>query len=333
VAITIRDVAREAGVSTATVSRALRGLGNVDPVTKEHVRRVADRLDYVISPSASRLASGRTGTVAVLTPSISRWYFATLLAGVERVVQEADVDLLLHTVGDPLEPVPSLAERRMRSRVDGVLVLGLPPANPDVTGLVRRGFPVILVGTRLAGVSSVAIDDVEGARVATQHLVNLGHRRVGLIGGRLGQGPFLPEVDRLAGYRQVLRAANLCIEAPLQVPGNFTKAGGEAAMNTLLAQSEPPTAVFAMSDEMAFGAMRALRRHGLRAGPDLALVGFDGHDMADLMELTTVSQPVEDLGEQGARDLLALLADPTRECTDRTVSTSLHVRATTAPPR
>ena len=122
-----------------------------------------------------------------------------------------------------------------------------------------------------------------------KHLVNLGHRRIGLIGGRSGSGPFLPEVDRGTGYVDVLAGVDLAeasLDAGLQVPGNFTTAGGEEAMNTLLAQSEPPTAVFAMSDEMAFGAMRALRRHGLRAGADLALVGFDGHDMADLMDLT-----------------------------------------------
>ncbi len=332
-AITIRDVAREAGVSTATVSRALRGLGNVDPVTREHIRRVADRLDYVISPTASSLASGRTGSVAVVTLSISKWYFATLLAGVERVMQEADVDVLLHTVRDLAVASPALAERRIRSRVDGVLVLGVPPESPDVTGLVGRGFPMIVVGSRITGVSSVAIDDQDGARSATQHLVNLGHRRIGVIGGRPGPGPFLPELDRLTGYLEVLGAAGLCVEPRLQVPGNFTLAGGEEAMNSLLALSEPPTAVFAMSDEMAFGAMRALRRHGLRAGPDLALVGFDGHDMVDLLELSTVSQPVVDLGEQGARELLALLACPGKECTERTLATSLQVRGSTAAPR
>jgi DNA-binding LacI/PurR family transcriptional regulator len=305
----------------------------VDPVTREHIRRVADRLDYVISPAASRLASGRTGTVAVLAPSISKWYFATLLAGVERVVQEADVDLLLHTVGDPTVPSPSVAARRMRSRVDGVLVMGLPASNPDVRVLAGNRFPVVLIGTRVPGITSVAIDDADGGRVATQHLVNLGHTRIGLIGGRLGRGPFKPELDRQAGYAAVLREAGLCVDPTLHVPGNFSTAGGELAMNTMLAQSEPPTAVFAMSDEMAYGAMRALRRHGLRAGPDLALVGFDGHDMADLMELTTVSQPVEDLGEHGARELLAMLAIPTKDCTERTLPTVLEVRRSTAGAR
>lgn len=331
--ITIRDVAREAGVSTATVSRALRGLGNVDPVTREHICRVADRLDYVISPTASRLAGGRTGAVAVLSPHISKWYFATALAGVERVMRESDIDLLVHTVGDSPYPQPTLAERRMRSRVDGVLVLGTLGDSADVSALVERRLPLALIGTRRQGVSSVAIDDVEAARMGTQHLVNLGHRRIGLIGGRPGNAPFQPEEDRRAGFTEVLEAAGLCVDPRLQAPGNFTTAGGEDAMNTLLAQSAPPTAVFALSDEMAYGAMRALRRHGMRAGHDLALVGFDGHDMADLMELSTVSQPVEDLGEQGARNLLAVLAAPDGEGEERILPTTLQVRASSAPPR
>jgi DNA-binding LacI/PurR family transcriptional regulator len=332
--MTIRDVAREAGVSTATVSRALRGLGNVDPATREHVLRVADRLDYVVSPGASGLASGRTGSVAVLTPTISRWYFGTVLGGVERVMREADVDLLLHTVGDdPTMSAPPVAERRLRRRVDGVLVLGLPVTSPDVVGLLRRRFPVTLIGARISGVSSVAIDDTQGARVATQHLVNLGHRRIAIIGGRPRTVRSLPEDSRMVGYLEVLHAAALPEDAQLQVPGYFTPAGGEEAMNALLALPEPPTAVFAMSDGMAFGAMRALRRHGLHAGTDVALVGFDGHDMADLMDLTTVSQPVEELGEEGAQQLLALLADPEREFEQRTLATTLKVRGSTGPPR
>jgi len=329
VTLTIRDVAREAGVSTATVSRALRGLGNVDPVTAEHVRRVADRLDYVVSATASRLASGRTGSVAVVTPAISRWYFATLLTGVERVMQEADMDLLLHRSADPKVSSPALADRRLRSRVDGVLVLSLPSTSPDVVALRRRRMPVTLIGSRLAGLSSVTIDDVEGARLATQHLVNLGHQRIALIGGAPGPGPFIPEVSRLEGYLEVLEQAGLKADARLQVPGNFTMAGGEAAMNSLLALRRPPSAVFCMSDEMAFGALRALRRHGLTAGADMALVGFDGHDMADLLDLTTVAQPVEELGEAGARDLLGRLADETAGPVERILPTTLVVRGST----
>jgi LacI family transcriptional regulator, repressor for deo operon, udp, cdd, tsx, nupC, and nupG len=133
--MTIRDVAREAGVSTATVSRALRGLPNVDPITREHVRRVADRLDYVISPAASRLASGRAGSIAVITPFVARWYFSKVLNGVERVLQRSDLDLLLYSTGDPSEPHRVPPHRRLRRRVDAVLVIGLPADIPDLREL------------------------------------------------------------------------------------------------------------------------------------------------------------------------------------------------------
>lgn len=327
--ITAREVAREAGVSTATVSRALRGLSNVDPATRDLVLKVAERLDYVLSPTASRLASGRTDSIAVITPSISRWYFATQLEGIERVMQEAQIDMLLHTVGDESLPGLGLADRRLRSRVDGVLVLGLPHTSPQVTALVNRGLPFVLVGSVLAGVSSVSIDDTLGGRLATQHLINLDHQRIGLIAGDPASNPFLPETNRKAGYVAALKDAGLPHDPRLTVPGYFARTGGEQAMNALLAAAEPPTAVFAMSDEMAFGALRALHAHGLAAGRDVSLIGFDGHEMANLLDLTTVRQPVAQLGELAAEDLVARLADPSLAAKQRVLPTTLEVRSST----
>jgi len=331
--MTIRDVAREAGVSTATVSRALRGLPNVDPITREHVRRVADRLDYVISPAASRLASGRAGSIAVITPFVARWYFSKVLNGVEKVLQRSDLDLLLYSTGDPSEPHRVPPHRRLRRRVDAVMVIGLPVDVPDVQELLDLDLPVTLIGSRSAGVSSVSIDDVEGARMATQHLVNLGHERIGLISGRPLPTPFLPENDRLAGYSQALAASGLQADPALQVPGFFTIEGGEHAMTAQLAQRTPPTAVFAMSDEMAFGALRALRRHGLQPGADVSVVGFDGHEMADLLDLTTVCQPAEEIGSVAARCLLDLLDHPEHVPQALRLPTQMYVRGSTAVRR
>ena len=146
-AMTIRDIAREAGVSTATVSRALRGLPNVDPTTRHHVMSVAERMDYVISPTASRLATGRTRAIAVITPFVARWYFATVLMGAERVFHEADFDLLLFGTGEPSEPHRVPSHRRLRHKADGFLVLSLDPESEDVRGLFDLDLPVVLVGT------------------------------------------------------------------------------------------------------------------------------------------------------------------------------------------
>lgn len=278
--ITIRDVAEAAGVSTATVSRALRGLPHVDEATRDRVQRIAQELDYVVSPSASRLASGRTGCIAVITPYVSRWFFATVLSGVESVLQASDMDLLLFSVGDPMDEHRVVPERRLRRRVDGVIVISLPVDHPESAGLLDLGLPVSLIGVRSPGVPSVAIDDVMAARKATQHLLALGHRRIGLIGGRPGASGFTPEHDRARGYRDVLAETGIHADPALEAYGGFTVAGGDQAMARLLALPEPPTAVLAMSDEMAFGALNALRRRRLQPGVDVAVAGIDGHELA-----------------------------------------------------
>jgi len=330
--MTIRDIAREAGVSTATVSRALRGLPNVDPVTRAKVQSVAERLDYVVSPAASRLASGRAGSIAVISPFVARWYFATVLSGVERVLQRSDLDLLLFSVGDPSETHRVPPHRKLRRRVDAFLIIALEAASPDLRELFEFDLPITLIGSQREGVASVSIDDVVGGRTATQHLINLGHRRIAIISGRQLPSPFTPERDRYRGYLEALESAGLTPEPGFVTHGYFTVEGGADAMTSLLALPEPPTAVFAISDEMAFGALRALRRHGLQAGRDVSIVGFDGHDMADLLDLTTVVQPVEELGAQAARALLDRVLDPSSEPRQVQLATKLVVRGSSGPP-
>ncbi|MEK9738006.1 MAG: LacI family DNA-binding transcriptional regulator, partial [Candidatus Nanopelagicales bacterium] len=200
--ITIRDVAEAAGVSTATVSRALRGLPHVDPETRERVRQVAAELDYVVSPSASRLASGRTGTIAVITPFIDRWFFSSVLSGISDVLQERDVDLLVFEVGDPGTNPGLPPERRLRGRVDGVIVVTLPTDAMRVADLLMLGLPTSFIGTTWEGSTSVTIDDVSAGRVATQHLINLGHKRIGMISGRPRAST--SQSHRAQGYREAM---------------------------------------------------------------------------------------------------------------------------------
>lgn len=333
VAITIKDVAQAAGVSTATVSRALRGLPNVDDATRARILKVAADLDYVISPSASRLASGRTGSVAVITPYIARWYFSTVLSGVESVLQNAGMDLLLMSVSTldgqhRLPPAP-----RLRRRVDGVISIALPADDSELQDVIALGLPTSLIGVAKDGVPSVTIDDTLAARTATQHLVSLGHQRIALIGGNPKSLPSTTGHDRREGFMQVLAEAGMDFDPSLEVPGYFTNAGGEQAMLTLLQQRKRPTAVFAMSDEMAFGAMRALRANGLVPGRDISLIGMDGHDMSELLDLTTVAQPVFDLGRIAAEALLVQIRTGSDRVTDPVrVPTHLAVRGSTAPP-
>ncbi|HET7902059.1 MAG TPA: LacI family DNA-binding transcriptional regulator [Candidatus Nanopelagicales bacterium] len=329
-AMTIRDIAREAGVSTATVSRALRGLPNVDPATRERVRQVAERLDYVVSPAASRLASGRAGSIAVITPWIARWYFGRVLSGIEKVLAGSDLDLLLSSIGDPSETHLVPPHRKLRRRVDGFLVISLSTDTEGVSEIFESDVPVALIDTERDGCWSVGIDDVNGARMAVQHLINLGHERIGLISGRVMPTPFRPEENRWRGYHDTLVEAGLPVEPDLEACGHFTIQGGEQAMTTLLARPNPPTAVFAMSDEMAFGALRSLQAHGLQPGRDLSVVGFDGHELSEHLDLTTIVQPVEQVGERAAQSLLDALDDPTRKPEQVTLPLSMVVRGSTA---
>ena len=327
--ITIRDVAQAAGVSTATVSRALRGLPHVDPETRERVRRVAQEMDYVVSPSASRLASGRTGTVAVITPFIDRWFFSTVLSGISDVLQGREFDLIVFEVGDPATSPGLPTERRLRGRADGMIVVTLPTDAPRIADLLEIGLPASFIGATWPGVPSVCIDDAAAARTATQHLINLGHERIGIISGRpqasTSQG------NRSKGYREAMTGAGLEVDPSLESYGYFTVAGGEAAMTALLSQPRPPTAVFAMSDDMAFGAIRSLQRHGIRPGSDIAISSIDGHDLAELLDLTTVGQPVADMGRMAAEALLGRVLGVEAESQDVVVPTTLVVRGSTVP--
>jgi LacI family transcriptional regulator, repressor for deo operon, udp, cdd, tsx, nupC, and nupG len=309
VGITIRDVAAAAGVSTATVSRALRGLPNVDGETRERVKRIASSLDYVISPSASRLASGRTGSIAVITPYIARWFFSEVIAGAESVMQQAGMDLLLMNVGDyqdggsRIPPTP-----RIRRRVDGILIVALPPQDPDLESIVNLGMPTAMIGGVTPGIDCVVIDDVAAARKATEYLISLGHSRIALISGKSGAARFTAGSQRERGYRAVMAEHSLVEDPMLEVSGHFTIEGGESGMDALLNQLNPPTAVFAMSDEMAFGAIRSLRTHGLEPGRDVSIVGIDDHPMSSYLGLTTIAQPVADLGKKAGERLLVQLA-------------------------
>lgn len=325
----IEDVAKLAGVSIATVSRSLRGLPDVATTTRDRVLAAAQELDYVASPFAARLASGRSSTLGVVVPFVNRWFFAEVLGSVESVLSKANYDLLLHNLADGEGRSRFFSMLPVRKRVDAVLVVSLALTEDEVAALKTLDLPVGVLGVKHPGMFSVRIDDVAAARVAVEHLLSLGHRRIALIGGDTDDPMrFTPPHHRGTGYRQALQAAGISSDPAMEVLGYFTVEGGEAAMHRLLELPQPPTAVFAESDEMAYGAMKAIRRRGLRIPEDLAVIGFDDHATAELMDLTTVRQPV---GEQGAVLAQALLDSlvGTGEPSDLVLETELVVRGST----
>lgn len=332
----IEDVAREAGVSTATVSRALRGLPHVSEETRATVAQVASRLGYVVSRSASRLATGRTQAVAVLAPYLDRWFFAQAVAGIENELRRSGMDALLVGISQPEDDRHDPFDADLlRGRVDAVVVLTVPLTGTELDGVRRLGLPTVFVGAAVAGAMSVRVDDVAVARAATSHLLELGHTRIAYIGGDPRQPlNFSAPADRRAGWMAALREAGVEPVPEYDVPGYFTASGGAAAAAQLLALDTPPTAVFCASDEMAMGVLATARRRGLEVPGDLSVIGVDGHELAELLGLSTVVQPVADQGALAARMVLeALAAERSRRHEHVVLPVSLALRDSTAPPR
>jgi len=330
----IKDVAREVEMSTATVSRALRGLPGVSEATRSRVRETALRLGYVPSPSAAGLASGQTRTVAVIVPFVTRWFFAAVVQGAEEVLREHGYDLLLYNLGgDPSARHRVFETSLLTKRVDAVLVLSLKPSPEELHRLGKLGRPVTIVGADVPGWATVRIDDHHAAATAMEHLLGLGHRRIGYVGGATeGVLDFTAPVERLAGYREALRTAGQVPDPGLEVNGEFTVTGGMRAGRELLERPECPTAVFAASDEMAIGVLRAARELGLRVPEDLSVIGIDDHEMAGFFDLTTVAQPAHEQGQVAAQQVLHALAERNWEPDQVLLPTRLVVRRTTAPP-
>jgi DNA-binding LacI/PurR family transcriptional regulator len=335
-AASIEDVARRAGVSIATVSRALRGLPDVAATTRDRVLEAATELHYVASPFAARLASGRTATVGLVVPWVNRWFFAEVIDKVETALRTAGFDLLLYNLGDAQGRVQFFEQLPLRKRVDAVLVASLVMDEAEFAALEALRYPVGLLGMSRPGFLSTSIDDVAGARTAVQHLLGLGHRRIGLIGGDTDDPMrYTPPLQRHDGYRSALAAAGIAPDPALEAVGYFTVDGGGSAAERLLAVPDRPSAIFAESDEMAYGALRTIRRAGLRVPGDVAVIGFDDHELAGLMDLSTIRQPVADQARNLTTRLLAAIGAVEGDESPEAVvlPTELVVRGTTDPSR
>ncbi|MDA2944151.1 MAG: LacI family DNA-binding transcriptional regulator [Actinomycetota bacterium] len=310
---TIDDVAAAAGVSVATVSRALRGLPNVAPATRQAVVDAASRLDYHADPAATRLASGRTGTIGVVVPLLGGWYFAQVVAGIEEICAEQGLDLIVMSAASH-EHLDRLADdsARLRRRVDGLIFVDYALADSHVDRFHDIGIEVVSIGAASGGFPTVGIDDRMVGEIATRHLLELGHTRIAVVGAigdpRLDPFRFAVPRLRLAGSTSTLAESGLSLDASMVLPGGFTVDGGAAAGDELFSRADPPTAVFALSDEMAFGVHRAAREHGLRVPDDVSIIGVDDHEMSAVIGLTTIAQDVSGHGSTAARLLIDQLS-------------------------
>jgi LacI family transcriptional regulator, repressor for deo operon, udp, cdd, tsx, nupC, and nupG len=326
------DIARIAGVSMATASRALNNAPGVATATRERVLAVAAQLSYVVSPEASRLSGGSTRRVALVAPHISRWFFATLLEGLEAVLRDADLDVLLYHVGDAKDRRDFFDRLPARRKVDAVVVLAFPVAELERQRLELMGVSIVAAGGQITAYPYVCIDDEAAGRQAVDHLIFLGHRRIAMIAAVDPAQPGWPAVSgRSNAYTAALRDAGIAVNDDLIVTVDWGGSEGADAMAKLLGLREPPTAVFAHSDEVALGAIRTIRRAGLRVPEDISVIGIDGHPLAELTDLSTVCQPVYEQGVLAAQMVLGLLRGEDVEQAI-TLPTQLVIRRSTAPP-
>jgi len=328
----IVEIADKAGVSAATVSRALRGLHHVNERTRTKIVAAALELNYPLRPDLiPRELVERTNRIGVIAPYISRWYFAQAINGIEDSLRENGMDLLLYNFSQVEARQRIFQHKQLRGKVDALIVISMPPTDEEFDSLLTLGIPITTIGFTHEGCSSVAIDDVAGGRMATEHLTSLGHRKIATLSGQRETAySFDVSDNRNKGYTEALKEVGVEWNPDLEIRGDFNIYTAEIAMESFLRRKKLPTAIFCHSDEMAAGALKAIRARGMRVPEDISVIGFDDHQIAEYIGLTTVSQPPQFEGQMAAAAAIAEIANPTIERKKIVIPTSLVVRETTA---
>nr|WP_128375792.1 LacI family DNA-binding transcriptional regulator [Streptomyces cavernae] len=328
------DVAQRAGVSTSTVSRTLRGLSTVSPEVRARVEEAARELNFAVSRQAASLVTGRTGTVAVLVPTLNSWFMGAALSSLAPLLRAAGMDLNVYMVGDLAARTAFFDRLPARRNADALLVFCFDLTDEETTRLDNIGMPVIYVSQHVEGRPSVYVDDVAGACKATRHLINLGHRRIAFAYTVGVRGFSFSSRERLLGYRQALAEAGIPLDEDLVVTTPpRDKRGTTQAVGNLLSLREPPTAIFAEQDELAASVISTLRTVQIEVPERISVLGFDDQLMAEWLDLSTVAQSPSDIGREAAELALELINDPEADRGRHIVlPTHLIPRGTTAPP-
>ena len=333
---TLADVARLAGVSKSTASRALSGRGSVSLRTREKVSSAAEELRFVPSSAAESLATGRSRNIAVVTPFINRWFYSEVLDGVESALIGAGYDLTLYRLTDDKDQRQALFDYFLvRKGVDAVIALTLFISDDEVKRLRKLGKPIVGIGGQIPGIPTFSIDDVRTTKRATEHLIALGHTTLIHIGGdQQKQLDFEVHSNRLKGFREALNEANLSHSDDF-FADDFDIAGGHrSAMKALGKPQSRPTAIVAGSDEIAIGVMTAARELGIRIPEELSIIGIDGHPLGETFGLTTMNQHPARQGSMAVSQALAQLGGAWDESDDShlELQVDLKLRESTAPP-
>ena len=328
----IKDIARLAGVTHSTVSRALRNSPVVSRETAERIQRLAREAGYSTSAVARSLATGRSDTIGVVVTNIADPFIAGVVSGIEEMADEHNLSVFLANSNAEPEREVRVAQKFEERRVDGIIVTASRVGAKYMPLLTHMQVPIVLLNNQHPSQfgRSVMIDNVQASLDVIRYLINLGHQRIAYLGDRLG---FQSDSERYQGYRQALEEAGIALDTALTGHGDGKAEGAEAPVAELLALPNPPTALFCYNDMSALGAMRQIRRHGLHIPDDISVVGFDDLYISEFINpsLTTVRQPLRQMGRLAMETLLKILCGG--ESNEIRVPGELIVRESTAPPR
>ncbi len=330
--VTIYDLAREAGVGIGTVSRCLNNHPSVSPQTRAKVLAVAKRLSYTPHAYAHRLASRKTNSISTIIPYFTNYFFVQVLEGVQDKAADLGFDLILYGVNNPAQAEYYLRRSLMRGHVDGVMFFSMRFPDSYVAKFQQINLPLVLVDTHHESFDSIRVKNREGAKIATRHLIQLGHRRIAMINANMDTQPAR---ERLEGYREGMTEAglpyrtDLLFSAESAKADGFSREAGRMAMKQMLEHASPggmPTAAFIASDVQALGVMEVARELGIRIPEDLAVVGFDDIELAQHVNLTTMRQPMYDMGLLALENLAARMKNPSAPPTLSTFTPELIIR-------
>ncbi len=330
---TIKDIAREAGVSIATVSRTINGEDGVGPKTRERIQAIARRLNYFPNLSARSLVARRPNAIGIVIPRTSEFafsnpYYSEILKGIEKKTRESGHYLVFSFAEE--ECYARMVQHQLAA---GVIVLANRMDDPRVEEAWRMKIPLVLIpgNSRQPGIPSVDVDNRDAACQAVRHLVHLGHRRIAFINGPANSKYSL---ERLDGYRKGLKENGLTLQKGWVLGSDFTQQGGYEGMKKLLSLQAPPTAVLVINDFSAMGALRAARELGWRVPKDISIVGFGDIPFSSMADppLTTIREPFQQMGMEAAGILLNRVSGKKHAYRHRTLSVELVIRDSTAPP-
>jgi DNA-binding LacI/PurR family transcriptional regulator len=313
-----------------TVSRVLNNSPDVSDATRERVQGAIRELGYQPSRVARNLALGRTNTIGVVTPFFTRPAFVNRLRGIQAEIARTEYDLILFSV-----EAPEKRDEYFRSgvTVDGMIIIALGVYEHNIEHFAQWAVPVVLLDSYYPGQSYVVVDDVNGGRLATEHLIELGHRRIAYVSDLFDEPyGFVSSRMRYKGYRQALEAADIPVRPAYHRQGEHGRSQACQSALQLLDLPDPPTAIFASSDTQALGVMEAIRSRGLRIPEDISVVGYDDIEIAEYLNLTTIRQPMYRSGQIAVTLLLDLIAGTTPAEPAVTLAVEIVRRGTTGPP-